>query len=80
MAGPLVITPTVIANHQRRNKDGTITTPNYAVFSITQQGAQSTVYIEEELMVIQSRLPMPNKWKRFWYKFLLGWEWKKEEK
>jgi hypothetical protein len=80
MAGPLVINPTTISPTLTRNKDGTITTPSHAVFSINQQGAQATLYIEEELMVIQSRLPMPNKWKRFWYKFLLGWEWKKEEK
>ena len=30
-----------------------------------------------DLMVVMSRNTMPSRWRRFWYRILLGWEWEK---
>jgi len=44
--------------------------------SINNSKAKSQLNIEGAMIEITSTLPYPNCWKRFWYKFLLGWEWK----
>ncbi len=37
--------------------------------------ARSVLVVGDNLIRIESPRPLPNLWRRFWYRLLLGWRW-----
>ena len=46
-------------------------------FHITMPKQRSELRIQDDTVVIRSPRHRPNAWRRFWYWFLLGWQWRK---
>ena len=45
--------------------------------SIIQEPPVTRLSIQDDVILIGTSRPLPNRWRRFWYWALLGWRWER---